>query len=69
MSDDNVAVLRPTDEELARGFKARIIAASDPICKIIDEARQAGLILNFAFNINSFGKSELQGLTVIKYIG
>jgi len=61
----NVTPIR-SEADIAANLKTRMRNALVEVCEIMDEARNAGLVLNFQVGPNGFGKYGVQDITVIK---
>lgn len=66
MSDSVKLVTGPTDVERASDLKARSSKPLEELCRIMDDARKDGLVLNFNIATDNFGRHTVGSLTVVK---
>jgi hypothetical protein len=55
-----------SDADLAFDLKNRIRFSLEQAAAIMDEARQAGLVLQFQFGIDGFGRNVIASIAVVK---
>jgi hypothetical protein len=65
---NNPIQLVPTksDAEFAEELKQRLIAAYEPVCKILDEGSSAGFIINVNVGPNPFGKHAIAQIMIAR---
>lgn len=68
--DSNVQEMpvRRTDQDIAKGIKEALMPKLLEVCALMQDARQAGLVVHFHLNQNSFGRFEVQHFEIVKPI-
>ncbi len=57
----------PTDQEFASTFRQRFQETIKPVIELLDEATQAGFVINFSIGLNSLGRQAVREILIIKH--
>lgn len=61
-----VAMEGKTDQDRAREYKTELERIAPVICDLMDRANKDGLVIQFGFGRNAFGKNALMNQAIVK---
>ena len=54
-----------SDRDIAADLKARAAEQLEHVTELMDEARRSGMMLQFQFGVDGFGRNVVVGLSVV----